>query len=78
MVDKNALDINVTGLNARVYKLIVLKLFKSRTRTFKLNERQLFSLLFLVSPALYTLFFVPKMVDSYLLQLLLMIHFKRE
>jgi len=41
MVDKNTLDMNVMGLNARVDKLIVLKLFKRRTRTFKVHERQL-------------------------------------
>jgi len=32
---------NVMGLNARVYKLIFLKLFKRRTRTFKVHERHL-------------------------------------
>jgi len=41
MVDKNTLDMKVMGLNARVDKLIVLKLFKRRTRTFNLHERQL-------------------------------------
>jgi len=41
MVDKNTLDMKVMGLKARVDKLIVLKLFKQRTRTFKVHGRQL-------------------------------------
>jgi len=57
----------VMGLNARVYKLIVLKLFKQRTRTFKVHERQLICFPYFSSFLVRFVFFVPTMVDSYLL-----------
>jgi len=41
MVDKYTLGMKVMGLNARVDKVIVLKLFKRLTRNFKVHERQL-------------------------------------